>query len=61
MKRGRRFFGYKDHIKIDGRSKLIDTYEVTSVEIHDSQGIEGLLREEDKGEGNYFTNNRAKV
>jgi IS5 family transposase len=47
------FFGYKDHIKIDGRNKLIDTYEVTSAEVHDSQGIDGLLREEDKGQELY--------
>ena len=48
-KRGEKFFGYKDHIKMDRRSKLIDRYEVTSAEVDDSQGVEKLVREEDKG------------
>jgi len=49
-KRGEKFYGYKDHAKIDTKSKLIDTYEVTSAEVHDSQATENLLREEDKGQ-----------
>jgi IS5 family transposase len=40
--------GYKDHIKIDNAYKLIDAYEVTSAEVHDSQSSEDLLREADK-------------
>jgi len=36
--------------KIDTKSKLIDTYEVTSAEVHDSQPTEKLLREEDQGQ-----------
>ena len=40
----------KDHAKIDTKSKLIDTYEVTSAEVHDSQPTEKLLREEDRGQ-----------
>ena len=49
-KRGEKFYGYKDHAKIDAKSKLIDTYEVTSAEVHDSQPTEKLLREEDRGQ-----------
>jgi len=49
-KGGEKYFGYKDHAKIDGKSKLIDTYEVTSAEVHDSQPLEDLLREEDSGQ-----------
>jgi len=49
-KRGEKFYGYKDHAKIDTKSKLIDTYEVTSAEVHDSQPTEKLLREEDRGQ-----------
>jgi len=30
QKGGQKYFGYKDHAKIDTKSKLIDTYEVTS-------------------------------
>jgi IS5 family transposase len=48
-KGGERFYGYKDHVKIDNGHKLIDTYEVTSAEVHDSQPVEKLLREKDKG------------
>jgi IS5 family transposase len=49
-KRGEKFYGYKDHAKIDTKSKLIDTYEVTSAEVHDSQPTEKLLRAEDSGQ-----------
>ena len=47
-KNGQKFYGYKDHAKIDAKSKLIDTYCVTSAEVHDSQPTEKLLRENDK-------------
>ena len=50
QKGSEKFYGYKDHAKIDAKSKLIDTYEVTSAEVHDSQPIEKLLREEDSGQ-----------
>jgi IS5 family transposase len=49
-KGGQKFFGYKDHTKIDTKSKLIDTYEVTSAEVHDSRLVEKLVRDEDKGQ-----------
>ena len=44
------YYGYKDHAKIDDKSKLIDTYEVTSAEVHDSQPTESLIRETDSGQ-----------
>ena len=47
------FYGYKNHTKSDTKSKLIDTYEVTSAEVHDSQPTKDLLREEDKGQELY--------
>jgi IS5 family transposase len=47
-KNKQKYYGYKDHAKIDTKSKLIDTYEVTSAEVHDSQATENLLRDEDK-------------
>jgi IS5 family transposase len=53
-KNGEKFYGYKDHAKVDAKSKLIDTYEVTSAEVHDSQPLEALLREEDKGQELYI-------
>jgi len=36
-------YGYKDHIKIDKKSKMITKYEVTSAEVHDSQALENLI------------------
>lgn len=47
------YFGYKNHIKIDAKSKIITKYEVTSASVHDSQVIENLLDEKDKGEHFY--------
>jgi IS5 family transposase len=52
-KNGQKYYGYKDHAKIDAKSKLIDTYCVTSAEVHDSQPTEKLLREKDKGQELY--------
>ena len=37
------FYGYKDHVKADAKSKLITKYEVTSASVHDSQALETLL------------------
>lgn len=47
------YFGYKNHIKIDAKSKIITKYEVTPANVHDSQVIENLLDEKDKGEHFY--------
>ena len=49
-KNGKSYFGYKDHIKADTKSKLIDTYTVTDASVHDSQETENLLAEKDKGQ-----------
>lgn len=47
------FFGYKDHVKIDAKSKIITKYLVTDASVHDSQATEKLLDEKDKGEAFY--------
>lgn len=47
------YYGYKNHIKIDSKSKLITKYEVTSASVHDSQVIDNLLDEKDKGQPFY--------
>ena len=47
------YFGYKNNIKIDAKRKIITKYEVTSSNVHDSQVIENLLDEKDKGEKFY--------
>lgn len=42
------FYGYKNHIKSDTKTKLIEKYIVTDASVHDSQVIEGLLTEKDE-------------
>ena len=42
-KNGRSYYGYKNHIAIDTKHKLIRDYEVTSASVHDSQVFEELL------------------
>lgn len=44
------YYGYKNHIKADTKSKMIDDYEVTDASVHDSQTIEKLLDEKDTGQ-----------
>jgi len=38
-----RHYGYKDHIKIDKKSKIITKYCVTSAEVHDSRELKNLI------------------
>lgn len=47
------FYGYKNHIKADARTKLIEEYVVTDASVHDSQVIEKLLTEKDIGQPLY--------
>ena len=47
------YYGYKNHVKQDAKSKLITGYCVTDASVHDSQPTEGLLDESDKGEEFY--------
>ena len=41
-------YGYKDHVKVDRATKLIEDYEVTEASVHDSQAVEDLV---EKGDG----------
>ena len=43
-KYGKSHYGYKNHVTIDRRHKLIRRYRVTDAVVHDSQVIEGFLR-----------------
>ena len=43
-------YGYKNHAKVDTKSKLIDTYEVTDASVHDSQTLDDLLTPNDSGQ-----------
>jgi len=47
------FHGYKNHIKADTKTKLIEEYTVTDASVHDSQTIEQLLTEKDKDQPLY--------
>jgi IS5 family transposase len=47
-KNNENFYGYKNHIKIDSKSKIITTYKVTDASVHDSQALDNLLNEKDK-------------
>jgi len=47
------FYGYKDHVKVDEKSKLILDYAVTDASVHDSQALEDLLSKKDKGQPLY--------
>lgn len=48
-KNGERHFGYKDHVKVDEKSKIITKYAVTDASVYDSQQTEPLVDESDKG------------
>jgi IS5 family transposase len=45
-KHGRSWFGYKNHVNIDAKHKLIRRYAVTDAATHDSQAIDELLDED---------------
>ena len=47
-KNGDTFYGYKNHVKVDAKSKIIGTYYASDASVHDSQALELLLTEKDK-------------
>lgn len=47
-KNGETFYGYKNHAKVDTKSKLINKYTVTDASVHDSQALDDLLDEKIK-------------
>lgn len=49
-KNNQSYYGYKNHAKIDQKSKIITGFMVTDASVHDSQVIENLLDETDIGE-----------
>jgi IS5 family transposase len=52
-KNNQTFYGYKDHVKVDEKSKLILGYEVTDASVHDSQPLKDLLSKKDKDQPLY--------
>lgn len=49
LKDGKARYGYKNHIKADAKSKLIETFAVTSANVFESQAVGDLIREKDAG------------
>jgi len=47
------FYGYKNHIKADAKTKIIIDYVVTDAAVHDSQTIEDLITANDEGQEIY--------
>jgi IS5 family transposase len=47
------FYGYKNHAKVDAKSKFIQDYVVTDASVHDSQALSGLLDASDAGQELY--------
>jgi len=43
QKHGKSHYGYKNHINIDRRHKLVRCYNVTDASVHDSQVVEDIL------------------
>ena len=48
-KNGVAYYGYKNHVKCDEKSKFITGYTVTDASVHDSQPFAGLITKEDEG------------
>jgi len=52
-KNGEKFYGYKNHTKVDSKSKFIKKFVVTDASVHDSQPLDDLLEKSDKGQSLY--------
>jgi IS5 family transposase len=52
-KNGEKFYGYKNHAKVDSKSKFINSYVVTDASVHDSQPLNDLLNAKDEGQELY--------
>lgn len=46
-------YGYKDHVKVDRKTKLIKKVVVTDASVHDSQALGNLVDKSDKGKSIY--------
>lgn len=50
-KHGKSHYGYKNHINVDRRHKLIRRYDVTDASVHDSQVVEPIIDEDNTASG----------
>ncbi len=46
QKNGRNYFGYKNHVQVDVKHKIIRDYDVTDASVHESRVFESLLDDE---------------
>lgn len=51
---GKNYFGYKNHIKADSKTKLITAYKATTANIHDSEMLDQLLDKKEDGGQNVY-------
>lgn len=49
-KHNKSYYGYKNHVIVDSKSKIIRDYDVTTASVHDSQVLEDLVGEVKKEE-----------
>ena len=47
------FYGYKNHAKVETKSKFINTYTITDASVYDLQALDNLLTEKDKEQDHY--------
>ena len=52
-KNRQRYYGYKNHTKVDAQSKIVREFCVTSANVHDSKAVEKLINKTDKGKTIY--------
>lgn len=53
-KRDEKHYGYKNHVKADKKTKLIEKYHTTDASVHDSNVIKPLIEETDKNQNLYL-------
>ena len=53
QKGGVNYYGYKNHVKTDSKSKIITKFTVTDASVHDSQELDNLLDSQDEKQ-NFF-------
>ncbi len=51
QKNGQSYYGYKNHAKVDAVSQFVEAFTVTHTAVHDSQALDDLVSEEDRGVG----------
>ena len=51
QKHGKSHYGYKNHVNVDRKHKLIRRYHVTDAAVHDSQAVDQLLTRGNTGSG----------